>query len=157
MCSESCATAPLAILCRRFAVQPRKEAKANIRTTDSMGDVPRTDAHWNKLACPREPTGSLSEAIYSPRTSSKQASISTPPSMGRTCPAQSHSSTQVPAGSLDRFGYNISRLKQARPHTKHKLNHDAKALCQNEREGRYGRCVARFTKTGRGSQGCRAA
>ena len=31
-----------------------------------MGDVPRTDALWNKLACPREPTGSLSEAIYSP-------------------------------------------------------------------------------------------
>ena len=28
-----------------------------------MGDVPRTDALWNKLACPREPTGSLSEAI----------------------------------------------------------------------------------------------
>ena len=29
-----------------------------------MGDVHRTDALWNKLACPREPTGSLSEAIY---------------------------------------------------------------------------------------------
>ena len=27
-------------------------------STDSMGDVPRTDALWNKLACPREPTGS---------------------------------------------------------------------------------------------------
>ena len=44
------------------------QGKASISTTDSMGDVPRTDALLNKLACPREPTGSLSEAIYSPRT-----------------------------------------------------------------------------------------
>ena len=29
-----------------------------------QGFVARTDAPWNKLACPREPTGSLSEAIY---------------------------------------------------------------------------------------------
>ena len=34
----------------------------------SRGLVARTDALWNKLACPREPTGSLSEAIYSPHT-----------------------------------------------------------------------------------------
>ena len=37
---------------------------SRITTTDSMGDVHRTDALWNKLACFREPTGSLSEAIY---------------------------------------------------------------------------------------------
>ena len=29
-----------------------------------------------------------------------------------TCPAQSHSSTQVPAGSLDRFGYNDRQAAQ---------------------------------------------
>ena len=42
------------------------------------------------------------------KQASKQASISTPPSIlaWGTCPAQSHSSTQVPAGSLDRFGYD---------------------------------------------------
>ena len=39
-------------------------------TTDGMGDVPRTDALWNKLACPREPSGSLSEAIYAVHTRS---------------------------------------------------------------------------------------
>jgi hypothetical protein len=43
-----------------------------------MGDVPRTDALWNKLACPREPTGSLSEAIYSPEH--RQNFASSPPS-----------------------------------------------------------------------------
>ena len=37
--------------------------QSRISTTDSIYDVPRTDALWNKLACPREPTGSLSEAI----------------------------------------------------------------------------------------------
>ena len=36
--------------------------------------VARTDALWNKLACPREPTGSLSEAIYSPHTQTHRLS-----------------------------------------------------------------------------------
>ena len=53
-----------------------------------MGDVPRTDALWNKLACPREPTGSLSEAIYSPHTQRLTAGPASrasgwPPNRGR--------------------------------------------------------------------------
>jgi len=46
--------------------------QASSSTTDSVGDVPRTDALWNKLACPRESTGSLSEAIYSPHTQTRR-------------------------------------------------------------------------------------
>ena len=52
--------------------------QASIITTDSMGGVPRTDALWNKLACPREPTGSLSEAIYSPHTQRLTAGPASP-------------------------------------------------------------------------------
>ena len=55
--------------CRRAAaVSTPTTEQASISITDSMGDVPRTDALLNKLACPREPTGSLNKAIYSPHT-----------------------------------------------------------------------------------------
>ena len=72
----------------------------------SMGDVPRTDALWNKLACPREPTGSLSEAIYSPHTQRLTAGPASrasgwPPNRGPKSLAQPERPAANPAGACD--------------------------------------------------------
>ena len=80
--------------------------QASISTTDSMGDVPRTDALWNKLACPREPTGSLSEAIYSPHTQRLTAGPASrasgwPPNRGPKSLAQPERPAANPAGACD--------------------------------------------------------
>ena len=69
-------------------------------------DVPRTEALWNKLACPREPTGSLSEAIYSPHTQRLTAGPASrasgwPPNRGPKSLAQPERPAANPAGACD--------------------------------------------------------
>ena len=60
-----------------------------------MGDVPRTDALWNKLACPREPSGSLSEAIYAVHTRSDSPLVQRPERpAGRPTEAPNHLHSQ---------------------------------------------------------------
>ena len=55
----------------------------------------RTDALWNKLPCPREPTGSLSEAIYSPHTQRPSPLVQRPEHpAGRPTEAPNHLHSQ---------------------------------------------------------------
>ena len=72
----------------------------------TRGLVARTDALWNKLACPREPTGSLSEAIYSPHTQRLTAGPASrasgwPPNRGPKSLAQPERPAANPAGACD--------------------------------------------------------
>ena len=72
----------------------------------SRGLVARTDTLWNKLACPREPTGSLSEAIYSPHTQRLTAGPASrasgwPPNRGPKSLAQPERPAANPAGACD--------------------------------------------------------
>ena len=61
MCSESCATAPLAILCRRFAVQPRDRVSRELQSlrisrcggTDGSPTAARL-VQSQSFKCPRE-------------------------------------------------------------------------------------------------------
>ena len=81
-------------------------SKQALAHAPSRGLVARTDALWNKLACPREPTGSLSEAIYSPHTQRLAAGPASrasgwPPNRGPKSLAQPERPAANPAGACD--------------------------------------------------------
>ena len=83
-----------------------KASKQALPHAPSRGLVARTDALWNKLACPREPTGSLSEAIYSPHTQRLTAGPASrasgwPPNRGPKSLAQPERPAANPAGACD--------------------------------------------------------
>ena len=82
------------------------QSKQALPHAPSRGPVARTDALWNKLACPREPTGSLSEAIYSPHTQRLTAGPASrasgwPPNRGPKSLAQPERPAANPAGACD--------------------------------------------------------
>ena len=95
--------------CRPFGPYPLRlgvSSKQALPHAPSRGLVARTDALWNKLACPREPTGSLSEAIYSPHTQRLTAGPASrasgwPPNRGPKSLAQPERPAANPAGACD--------------------------------------------------------